>query len=256
MRLRHILQSLFAIICVFLCACGNGTSNNAGSTRPDDYDMGNSITLGQGYSMIDGIYKMRESKGDTWACRISVPSWTTIGEFGNITLVDSNKYADFAFKKISKSKDQMIIVGITGVSYTEILDTGYTIPYMVTTSNGDYVRSRIGTLVGDVYHPFEKINKQDPAVYFQSRMSAYGPILKAKNRGETFTFGYYSGTKFLEETYSADTFYCVKDNGKWKGLPITKTTEGYFIADFSALTPGQYVFKCGQYDNTIIEVCP
>ena len=99
---------------------------------------------------------------------------------------------------------------------------------------------------------FEQINGQDPSAYL-NRLSDRYNVFRAK-KGEPFTFSYYSGTEYLEETVVANHYYyIVGDNKTHISLPITKTTEGYFLVDYSELTPGYYWFSVGNRE-TIIEV--
>lgn len=107
-------------------------------------------------------------------------------------------------------------------------------------------------LIGGYDEEFEEINGQDPSAYL-NRLSDYYNVFRA-NKGENFTFSYYSGTEYLEETVTADHFYyIIEDYKEYISLPVTKTTDGYFLVDYSELSPGYYWFGVGGND-TIIEI--
>lgn len=265
MRKTVILFLILAMI-GSLCACAISKSDPVGGAAaecPSDYDPGNSARLENGLE-YDGIYKMREQGGDVWVSRLSVPSWSNTGDeeldieapggHCYLTLVDTTKYPAFSFSGISKSRDQMIIIGVTSVSCTELLDSGYTIPYVFGGDDGTLQYKRgIGDLVREYNAEFETINDQDPSEYYDS-LSEYAKILRA-DKGDEFTFGYYSGTSFISDSCTADYYYCVRgDYTTWNELPVEKTTNGYFIVDFSSLEPGQYLFRFGDHEYTVIEI--
>lgn len=242
----------------------NGANNVIDEfTPPAGYDEGYSITKEYIASSTEGIYKMKEYNGNTWFCRVSVPSWFTpvseevdTGDIWNpyyLYIVNTENYEDFTFQSVTKGEDQLALVGITSVSCAPIIEMDYTIPYYLGAYSGSihYKRS-IGYLIGGYNEDFEEINGQEPSAYL-NRLSDYYNVFRA-NKGESFTFSYFSGTDYLEETVTADHFYyIIEDHNSYISLPVTKTTEGYFIVDYSELSPGYYWFSVGG-DDTIIEI--
>ena len=242
----------------------NTTSNGFDElTPPAGYDEINSITQEYLDTSVDAIYKMKEHNGDKWFCRISVPAWITAspekvdtGDAWNpnyIYLFDASEYEDLEFCSVTKGTDQMVIVGITGVSCTPIIEMDYTIPYYLAAYSGSiHYRRSIGYMIGGYNEDFEEINGQDPSNYL-NRLSKRYNVFRAK-KGETFTFSYYSGTDYLEDTVIANHYYYIIGDYKTHiSLPITKTTEGYFLVDYSELSPGYYWFSVGNRE-TIIEI--
>ena len=230
---------------------------------PPDYDILYSTTKENMDSSDTGIFKMKEYNGNTWFCRISVPAWVTAspetvdtGDIWNpnyLYLFDASEYEDLDFCSLTKGIDQMAIVGMTGVSCTPVIEMDYTIPYYLAAYSGSiHYRRSIGYMIRGYDEDFEQINGQDPSAYL-NRLSDRYNVFRAK-KGEPFTFSYYSGTEYLEETVVANHYYyIVGDNKTHISLPITKTTEGYFLVDYSELTPGYYWFSVGNRE-TIIEV--
>ena len=230
---------------------------------PPDYDILYSKTKENMDSSDTGIFKMKEYNGNTWFCRISVPAWLTAsaetvdtGDIWNpnyLYLFDASEYGDLDFGSLTKGIDQMAIVGITGVSCTPVIEMDYTIPYYLAAYSGSiHYRRSIGYMIRGYNEDFEQINGQDPSAYL-NRLSDRYNVFRAK-KGESFTFSYYSGTEYLEDTVVANHYYyIVGDNKTHISLPITKTTEGYFLVDYSELAPGYYLFSVGNRD-TIIEV--
>ena len=231
-------------------------------SRPDGYDERYSITKEYISSAEDGIYKMREYGGDTWFCRVSVPNWNysvseevSSGDFWHpyyLYMLDTENYTDFTFQSVAKGKDQLALVGTTIVKCAPIIEMDYTIPYYLGVYSGSiHYRRGIGFISGH-NEEFEEINGQDPSTYI-NRVSDLYNVFRS-NRGESFTFSYFSGTDYVEDTVIADCFYyIIEDYNNYISLPVTKTTEGYFVADYSELSPGYYWFSVGDGD-TIIEI--
>lgn len=247
----------------------NGSDNNGNGgavdefTPPVGYDERFSITSEYIASSDDGIYKMKDFNGKTWFCQVSIPAWSTIvsetvdtGDIWNpyyLYVVNTESYEDFSFQSVTRGQDQLAIVGITGVSCAPIIEMDYTIPYKLGVYDGTiHYKNSIGYLIGGYDEEFEEINGQDPSAYL-NRLSDYYNVFRA-NKGENFTFSYYSGTEYLEETVTADHFYyIIEDYKEYISLPVTKTTDGYFLVDYSELSPGYYWFGVGGND-TIIEI--
>lgn len=69
-----------------------------------------------------------------------------------------------------------------------------------------------------------------------------GKVLMSDTPAE-LTMGYYSGTKFCEETIHLD--HSVYTLGERFTCPVQRTKYGYFIVDTSSLEPGYYVIEDG-----------
>lgn len=236
---------------------------NNKATLPIGYDERYSIIKDDIATAEEGIYKMKEFKGDTWFCRVSVPSWHCIArkmvETGDIWnpyylyVVNAAQHEDFSFQTVTKGEDKLAVIGITDVSCAPIIEMGYTIPYKLGVDDGSiHDRSSIGYSIGGYSGEIEKINDQEPSNYL-NRLSEYYNVLRAE-KGEKFSFSYFSGTEYLKDTVIADHYYyIIEEYTKYISLPTTKTTEGYFFVDYSELNPGYYWFSAGDYD-TIIEI--
>ncbi len=246
----------------------NNTTNNSNNAMdefapPAGYDERYSITKEYIASSTEGIYKMKEYNGNTWFCKVSVPiigsSVCKEVDTGNIWkpnylyLLNTANYDDFSFKSVTKGQDQLVLVGITYASCTPIIEMDYTIPYYLGAYSGSiHYRCYIGILGGH-NEDIEEINGQDPSAYL-NRLSDRYNVFRA-DEGETFTFSYFSGTDYLEESVIADHFYYIIGDSKSEiSLPVTKTKEGYFLVDYSELTPGYYCFSAGWLKETIIEI--
>lgn len=256
------LLSACILLMTVMTACGTAPSSSD-LIRPSGYNASYSIPKDYISDANTGIYKMREFNGNTWFCRVSVPAWDAIvseqvdsGDAWNpyyLRLVNTEKYVDFTFQSVSKSQDKMAIVGLTEVWCTPIIEANYTIPYYLGAYNNSihYKRS-IGYLIGGSDEDIEQINGQDPSAYL-NRLSKYYNVFRA-NRGEAFTFSYYDGTDLLSETVNANHYYyIIAEHNEYISLPVTKTTEGYFMVDYSSLTPGYYWFSVGG-NETILKI--
>lgn len=246
---------------------GSGDAVTGGAvdefTPPKGYDERFSVTEEYVTSFGDGIYKMKEFNGRNWFCNVSIPAWSTIvsekvdsGDYWNpyyLYTVNTENYDDFSFQSVTRGEDKLAIVGITGVSCAPIIEMDYTIPYKLGAYGGTiHYKNSIGYLIGGYDEAFEEINGQDPSKYLD-RLSDYYNVFRAE-KGEEFTFSYYSGTDYLEETVAANHFYyIIEDYKEYISLEVTKTTQGYFLVDYSELSPGYYWFSVGG-DDTIIEI--
>lgn len=260
-RTIPLLLACILLITV-MTACGAAPSSSD-FTPPRDYDVRYSTTKEYISGSRDGIYKMREFNGDSWFCCVSVPAWDTIvservesGDYWDpyyLRLVNTEKYDDFTFQSVSKSQDKMAIVGLTEVWCTPIIEANYTIPYYLGAYNNSiHYRRSIGYLIGGSDEDIEQINGQDPSAYL-NRLSKYYNVFRA-NRGEAFTFSYYDGTDLLSETVNANHYYyIIAEHNEYISLPVTKTTEGFFMVDYSSLTPGYYWFSVGG-NETILKI--
>ncbi|MBE6983696.1 MAG: hypothetical protein E7435_05375 [Ruminococcaceae bacterium] len=240
---------------------GTNNSNNTTDMRPAGYNEKYSFTKEYIGSSRDGIYKFKEYNGKTWFCQVSVPAWNApveevdTGDIWNpyyLHMVNTENYEDFSFQSVTKGQDQLALVGITNALCAPIIEMDYTIPYYLGAYSGSiHYRRYIGFIRG-VNEDFEKINGEEPSKYLD-RLSDHYNVFRA-DKGESFTFSYFSGTDYLEETVIADHFYyIIEDNSSYVSLPVTKTTEGYFTVDYSQLSPGYYWFRVGGHD-TIIEI--
>lgn len=256
--------SLLLVFCltVFLCACSSN-STVATIDHPPRYAEEKSVPLQYLPDFGDGIFKMTEYNDETWVCRLSEPAWSSIirtsidtDDFWEnyfLHIVDTKDYVEFSFDSIKKGKDQMIIVGRSGLSCTPIIEMDYTIPYMFSVYDGTiHSKTPVGSAFGGYSEDFEEINGNDPSRYIQ-RLSSYCNIFQAE-KGEKFSFGYFSGTDFVEDEVIADSYYyIVGEDDTYTSLPVTKTKDGYFIIDYSGLTAGYYCFDLGDR-ATIIKV--
>ena len=245
----------------------NDATNNSNDvidefTPPAGYDERYSITKEYITSATEGVYKMKEFNGDTWFCRVSVPLFVSTVrkevDTGNIWkpnylhLVNATNYDDFSFKSVTKGQDQLVLVGITYASCTPIIEMDYTIPYYLGAYSGSIHYRRYIGFLGGYNEDIEEINGQDPSAYL-NRLSDRYNVFRA-DEGEIFTFSYFSGTDYLEESVIADHFYYIIGDSKSEiSLPVTRTKEGYFLVDYSELAPGYYRFDVGG-DDTIIEI--
>ena len=95
-------------------------------------------------------------------------------------------------------------------------------------------------------HPIQECNgmalknfmEENGKEYFSSGYSYYPHLYIVAEPNETFTFGGYIGTEWVEEELKADVeFYEI--DGAITIIP-EKTKNGYFTLDCSELTPGLY----------------
>ncbi len=244
---------------------GANNSNNVVDefTPPAGYDKSYSTTKEYIASSTEGIYKMKEFNGNTWFCRVSVPSWGTsarkevdTGDIWNpyyLYLLNTANYEDFTFQSVTKGQDQLVLVGMTYASCTPIIEMDYTIPYYLGAYSGSIHYRRYIGFLGGYNEDIEEINGQEPSAYL-NRLSDHYNVFRA-DEGEAFTFSYFSGTDYLEETVITDHFYYITADGDSDiSLPVTKTKEGYFLVDYSELSPGYYCFSAGWLEGTIIEI--
>lgn len=246
-----------AIIIVLLClsSCGNNQTTYDSPSYPPDYSVERTWTLSN-LPDIDGIYKMRQYDDETWVSQISYPAiYSKPNEeisSDRFLRVEDN-IENFTIETINKGKDKMIVKGITGAVCTPVVEMGFTVPYMFNVyDNTIHSRITVGKSFRGYWEDFEEINGEHPNKYI-SRLSKYCNVLKA-TYGEEFSFGYYSGTNFVEDICVADAFYyIIDDRNSYISLPSTKTKDGYFSIDFSELSPGYYCFMVHD-DHSIIKV--
>jgi len=98
---------------------------------------------------------------------------------------------------------------------------------------------------------FEKINGESPST-FRNRFRNLGAnafesynILVA-NEGETFTFGRFEGTTFIEHSFTANVrFYLHHPTARRVDREIIRTMNGYFEVKFGEIPFGFYLFNGG-----------
>ncbi len=209
-----------------------------------------------------GIYKTREYEGNRWFGRLSVRTWSnpveenvSTGDIWNPNYLYPIKTngREMNFQTFQRGQDQLAIIDATSVSCLPILEMDYTIPYKFGVYDGTiHYRNQIGYMVGGFDEDIEEINGEAPSKYL-NRLSSRFNVFRAKF-GESFTFSYYSGTDYVSDTVVADWYYYITEGtNKRISLPVTKTTDGYFLVDCSQLEPGYYWFGFGG-DETIIEI--
>lgn len=254
MKKAVILFLLIAILSS-LCACGESTPV---INCPPDYAFDRSYKLNEIQNMDelkDGIYKMQQYEGEPWICRISYPELYDkhYEVVANMNVHVKDNFGEYSPEIIIKGTDEMIIKGYSGLVATPIIEMGYTIPYKLKVYNNTiHSKLLLGYAIGGYWEDFEEINGQDPSEFIP-RLSANYNLFNA-SYGEEFSFGYYSGTEFVEDVCVADAFYfIIYDNSANIRLPVTKTKEGYFTVDYSQLSPGYYCFKTGD-TNSIINI--
>lgn len=252
-RLWTFLGIIIVLVC--LSSCGENSTVSALPNYPPEYTVERTWTLKE-LPDIDGIYKMCEYSDETWLCKISDPAMYSkpreeIGSDRFLHIKDD--MINFTIETIKKGKDAMVVKGITGAVCTPVLEMGFTIPYRFSVyDNSIHSKIPVGKAVGGYWEDFEEINGENPNKYI-NKISDYCNVLKA-TYGEEFSFGYYSGTEFVEDICVADAFYYVLGNDStYIDLPSTKTKDGYFVIDFSELSPGYYCFMVRD-DHAIIKV--
>lgn len=259
--MRKAISLWMGLLLLLACVgCGNTAKSTWEEPEyPEGYDPAYALPEKHASDLRKGIYKTREFNGENWFCPVDVPRWETYASevsVGNVWDWDSRSLGiisvetqdDSPFPFIEKGKDTFAIVDMTYLSCTPVLEMGYTIPYRLRIDLDKPYRVSIGT---EATQYIEQINGQSPS-NFVSRLSESYNVIRAE-KGEQFTFSYFSGTDYVEETVTADYIYYIVDDDSIQ-LPITKTTNGYFLADLSELSPGFYCFDMHNWTRTIIEV--
>lgn len=89
----------------------------------------------------------------------------------------------------------------------------------------------------NVVNTVEEFFSESPTTY-----STKDHLLRMQ-KGDTATVGYYEGTSYIANTYSADYHYFAYDYPQKKEYPITLTKEGYGVIDVSDLPNGFYLVQ-------------
>jgi hypothetical protein len=165
--------------------------------------------------------------------------------------------ADFELPKIPNNA-QLVIIGITDVAIYEVAYDGWTIPVGLSLgvpggpNPGGWIQTYAESKILAKYssgsdQAFETINGNPPSDYvdrmlytgYRYLLASFHGILVA-SQGEEFTFAWWRGTDWVQETYTADKrFYALPtygiDDAIQANYEIVKTQDGYFEVDF--LTP-------------------
>lgn len=261
--MRKAIALWMGLVIILACVGCTQESTWEELVYPDGYDPADAFSEEYASDLLKkGIYKTCQFDGKNWFCPVDKLQWQTysseksvggIWDFDsrNIGIVKVGTENDSPFSFVEKGKDTFAIVSRTYLSCTPVLEMGYTIPYELGIDSDNPFRKRIGTAMIESTQYIEQINGQSPSA-FASRLSEIHDVIRAK-KGEQFTFSYYSGTNYVEDTVTADYMYYIVDDDFTK-LPVTKTTNGYFLADLSELSPGYYCFYVDDQTRTIIEV--
>lgn len=263
--MRKAISLWMGLVILLACVgCGNTQETTwEEPAYPDGYDSVYAFSEERASDLLEhGIYKTREFNGENWFCPVDKLQWQTYGsqvsvggiwdiDSRDIGMINAETWDDSPFPYIEKGKDTFAIVDRYYLSCTPVLEMGYTVPYELRIDSDNPYRKRMGTAMIESTQYIEQINGKSPSA-FVSRLSESYNVIRAE-KGEQFTFSYFSGTDYVEETVTADYFYYIVDDD-FTELPITKTTNGYFLADLSELSPGYYCFYVDDQTRTIIEV--
>lgn len=250
------ITSLTLVLIILISVSGCHRNSPEEVKLPDGFDRGYAFPISYLDEYDSGIYKMASCENVTYIAKLSVyANHSTIGALHN----DANYQLDFMganeqmIYTINRHQDQMIIIDYENVSYAPIVESGYTIEYLLDLDDFPAVKRSTGAFFGGTAEEFEAINGKSPAE-FKNRMSPHwGGIIRSSYM-EEFTFSYYSGTDYVEEKITADSYYYIVDESNgYATLPIEKTTDGYFIVDYSSLAPGIYCFNYSG-KQTLIEI--
>lgn len=169
---------------------------------------------------------------------------------------------------LTKGEDQLAVVNADYIYCTPILSEGFAFPYIVTANATTIYRvtDPNHTLTYEDSYPsvasgnsIEEIDGMSPDVFVDELLLETNTIWPA-DYGTKHTLGYFSGTNWVEKEIVANAWYfLVQDylnSDYYISLPVEQTRNGYFVADYSALEPGHYMFfntSAGQ-DRFIVSI--
>ena len=126
----------------------------------------------------------------------------------------------------------------------------YFLPQTMDLSEFEEVNGReIASMDGNIEAINDALADTPIQLYVYSEMSVLKlalmqnyPLFLSSKCGETFTFGSYSGTEYIEQNVAMITpYYQMKMNESATVVPINKTKEGYMIVDISSLEAGMWM---------------